>query len=213
MTIKTIVLDFDGVIVESEEIKNQAFRDLFSDYPQYVDQIMSYHLAHKTTSRYDKFEFIVTNILGETYNESRASVIDSRFSPLIRQRIIECPYVPGAEDFLDFFSSKLPLYLVSATPQGELGDIVKARGIGEYFKKTYGNPWQKTDAIEEIMHEENVIPEAIVYIGDTMDDYRVAEQLGLLFVGRINQQSFDSIKIMVCNDMVEVKNFVNDLID
>jgi len=213
MTIKTIVLDFDGVIVESEEIKNQAFRDLFSDYPQYLDQIMNYHLTHKTTSRYEKFEYIVTHILEETYDETRASEINSRFSPLVRQRIIECPYVPGAEDFLNYFSSKLPLYLVSATPQGELEDIIGARKIAQYFKKMYGNPWQKTDAIGEIMRKEAVDPECVVYIGDAMDDYRVAEQLGLLFVGRINQQSFDNLRNHAYIDLSEIQLFLQQLIN
>ncbi|MCP4608397.1 MAG: HAD family hydrolase [Planctomycetes bacterium] len=213
MTIKTIVLDFDGVIVESEEIKNQAFRDLFSNYPQYVDQIMSYHLAHKTTSRYEKFEYIVTQILGEVYDKARASAIDSRFSPFIRQRIIECPYVPGAKDFLDYFSSTVPLYLVSATPQEELGIIIESRTIDRRFKGVYGNPWQKTDAIDEIMREEKVAPEAVVYIGDTMDDYRVAEQLGLLFVGRVNKQSFDNIDIIAYDDLIEMKSYLQQMIE
>lgn len=213
MTIKTIVLDFDGVIVESEEIKNQAFRDVFSDYPQYLDQIMNYHLTHKTTSRYEKFEHIVTQILKETYNETRASEINSRFSPLVRQRIIECPYVHGSEDFLNYFSPTLPLYLVSATPQEELESIVEARMISQQFKKIYGNPWGKTEAISEIMREEKVSPEAVVYIGDTIDDYKVADQLELLFVGRINQQSFDGLEISAYDDMSQVMACIQGMVE
>lgn len=211
MTIKTIVLDFDGVIVESEEIKNQAFRDLFSNYPQYVDQIMSYHLAHKTTSRYDKFEYIVTHILGETCDEARASDIDSRFSPLIRQRIIECSFVRGAEEFLEYFSTSLPLYLASATPQEELESIIKARTIDSYFAGVYGNPWQKTDAIRQILELECVSPDSAVYVGDTRDDYEVAEALGVIFVGRTNQQTFDDLEIMAYSDLIEVKACVQKM--
>lgn len=208
MTIKTIILDFDGVIVESEEIKNQAFRDLFSDYPQYLDQIMSYHLEHKTTSRYEKFEHIVTHILGESYDNKRAEEINSQFSPFVRQRIIECPYVPGAEDFLRYFSSKLTLYLVSATPQEELEMILKSRGIDKYFTRVYGNPWEKTDAIGEVMREEGFGPEAIVYVGDTMEDYKVANQLGISFVGRLNKDPFDNLGIPVYKDMSEIQEYL-----
>ncbi|GAF78578.1 unnamed protein product, partial [marine sediment metagenome] len=32
--IKAIIFDFDGVIVESSDIKTEAFRELFQDYPQ-----------------------------------------------------------------------------------------------------------------------------------------------------------------------------------
>ena len=58
--IRAIVLDFDGVIVESLGIKTQAFRDLFSDYPQHLGDIMSYHLSHTSILRYIKFEYIKT---------------------------------------------------------------------------------------------------------------------------------------------------------
>ena len=41
--IKNIIFDFDGVILESVEIKTQAFAKLFSNYPLYIDEIISHH--------------------------------------------------------------------------------------------------------------------------------------------------------------------------
>ncbi len=41
--IKAILFDFDGVILESMDIKTKAFSKLFTKYPEYVDQIVKLH--------------------------------------------------------------------------------------------------------------------------------------------------------------------------
>ncbi|KFI34550.1 hypothetical protein HX99_01395 [Peptococcaceae bacterium SCADC1_2_3] len=41
--IKAIIFDFDGVIIESAEIKTRAFELLFAGYPDKVKEIIAYH--------------------------------------------------------------------------------------------------------------------------------------------------------------------------
>jgi len=206
-------LDFDGVIVESLDIKTQAFRDLFSDYPQHLDRIMSYHLAHNAISRYIKFEYIVRHILGEPYDTERGKELGARFSNLVCQKVIECPYVPGAEEFLQFFSSNVPLYLASSTPQEELEVITKARGIDRYFKRIYGTPWEKPDVIQKVILEEKVKPEEVIYIGDSKEDYAVAQKTGVLFIGRLNEEPFDTLEIPAYKDLFGVKRYLQKTMD
>jgi len=212
MTIKAIILDFDGVIVESEEIKNRAFRDLFSDYPEHLDEIMAYHLGHKAVSRYDKFEYIVTRILGQAYSEERAREIDARFSPLLRQRIIECPYVEGAEAFLEYFSSRLPLYVASATPQNELEAIIAGRRIGGYFKGIYGTPLEKEAIIREIVAGEKLMAQEAAYIGDTRADCEVARKVGAVFVGRMGADVFRGLSVPAFRDLHGVRGHLQGMI-
>ena len=38
--IKTVILDFDGVIVESVDIKTQAFKEIFGEYHDKLDEII-----------------------------------------------------------------------------------------------------------------------------------------------------------------------------
>ena len=211
--IKTIILDFDGVIVESLGIKTQAFRDLFSDYPQYIEQIMSYHLAHNSVSRYIKFEHIVKHILGETYDEERKRELGARFSQFVRQKVIECPYVAGAEEFLHYFSPRVPLYVASATPHEELEAIIKARGIGRYFKEIYGTPWQKGEVVQKVMLKEKVNADAVAYVGDSQEDYKVARDTGVFFVGRISEESFDNLEIPLYQDLFGVKTHLQSIMD
>ena len=56
--IKAIIFDFDGVLVESNHIKTEAFKELFQDYPQHLDEIVKYHVLNGGLSRYIKIQYI-----------------------------------------------------------------------------------------------------------------------------------------------------------
>ena len=56
--VKAILFDFDGVIVDSVDIKTIAFKELFSAFPEHSREIERYHLDHLGVSRYQKFEWI-----------------------------------------------------------------------------------------------------------------------------------------------------------
>ena len=53
--IKAIVFDFDGVILESVDIKTKAFIKLYENYPPKIkEEVKRYHLKHLGISRYEK---------------------------------------------------------------------------------------------------------------------------------------------------------------
>ncbi len=144
---KVIILDFDGVIVESVGIKDRAFNELYQGHPDHIDAIMSYHLAHNATIRFKKFKYISENILKRTYTLEDERLLSNRFSDLIFKEIVACPYVPGALEFLESFHGKLPMYLVSMSPQTELMRILEQRNLTRYFFEVFSSDWKKIDAI------------------------------------------------------------------
>lgn len=207
-----LILDFDGVIVESLGIKTEAFRELFSDYPEHIDRIMRHHLEYNAFSRFIKFKHIVTQILGETYDEEREKELGTRFSQLVYQKVVECPYVKGAEEFLGYFSGLVPLFVASSSPREELVAIIKARGIDRYFKGMYGTPWQKYDVFLKVMSEEKVTPDEVAYVGDSNEDLLVAEKTGVFFIGRLNEEVFNSSSIAIYPDLTGVKAHLQGMI-
>ena len=61
-----IIFDFDGVLVESVEVKTRAFAALYEKYGEdVVAQVVEYHLHHGGVSRFDKFRHFQTHILGQ----------------------------------------------------------------------------------------------------------------------------------------------------
>ena len=208
MRIKTIILDFDGTIVESVGIKDSAFKILFSEYPEHLERIMEYHLANNATVRFDKFKHITENILKKEYNEDMEKLLSRRFSELVFKRIVECPYVQGTEDFLNYFREKVPLYLASASPAEELEKILEARDLKKYFKNVYAIPWVKMDVIQDILKRENILPEEAVFIGDAFEDYEAARLTNVFFIGRDSNKSFHGADIPVYESMFDIKEFL-----
>ena len=208
MDIRTIILDFDGTIVESVGIKDKAFRVLYEEYPEKLDEIMEYHLDHNATVRYHKFRHIAENILKEDYTEEKEEELSEKFAELVFKNIVKCPYVEGGIDFLEYFYRKVPLYLVSASPEDELDRILDERELKKYFKDVYAIPWVKKDAVKEILLEEGINAEEAVFIGDTMEDYESASSSGVKFIARNSNKPFNGINIDLFKDMVEIREYL-----
>jgi phosphoglycolate phosphatase-like HAD superfamily hydrolase len=209
MKIKAIALDFDGVIVESNEIKHRAFSQIFAQSPRY-EQIMSYHYSHNHVCRQDKFRHILGNILKKSFQEADVAQLSKEFSELTRKEIITCPFVAGAEDFIKYFASKYPLYMASATPIDELMIITAARELNRYFKGIYGAPTKKAGIFADIFKKEKIAPADLLFIGDSKEDFDVAVHSGLQFIARVNGNSFQDIKAPKFKDLYEIKAFIVD---
>jgi len=213
--IKLIILDFDGVIIESANIKHEAFIEIFQDYEIVLDDIVEYLLQNKATSRYAKFRDIYENFIGEEYNRQIEKELGDKFSEIVFQKVIEASFVKGAEEFLKYFSKNYPIYIASNTPQEELNRILERRKIKKYFKEAYGSPpGTKIEFINEILKRENALPNEVVYIGDMIEDYRIAKQLNIFFIGRKNLESFNDFNIPQSSDLLGIKKLlINILIE
>ena len=184
MAYKIIILDFDGTLVESVGIKDRAFHEMFKTYPDKLEEIMRYHLENNATIRYDKFRYIFNEILKEDYTEEKEMELCGTYSGLVVDSIIKCQAVQGSTKFLECFSGEIPFYLVSVNPLPELEDILKARGMKNYFTKIYAHPWIKKNAIKDLMGIEGIGQNEILFIGDTYEDFNSARETGVTFIGR-----------------------------
>lgn len=181
---KVVILDFDGTLIESVGVKDAAFAELFSQYPQWRDEILPYHLENNATIRFEKFRHIVEDILAEEYTPEREAETCDRFAESVYAGLTGCEWVPGAIEALDRLGATAPLYLVSVSPPDELARVLEARGIADRLTGVYAHPWVKTDAFAEILKREGVTPDEAVFIGDTREDAAFAAAAGIPFVGR-----------------------------
>jgi phosphoglycolate phosphatase len=183
--LKAIVFDFDGVILESMNIKTQAFRDLFSDYPEHQEAIVKLHLDNGGMSRFEKFRIIYREFLGKHLTDADTDEMGQRFSRLVFDSVLKCPYVTGAHEFLEKVHKTYELYVASGTPQDELREIVRLRGLDHFFRNVYGSPDSKVTILARIMLEQSLKPEEVVFVGDAMGDYRSAKETSVHFIGRV----------------------------
>ena len=181
----TLIFDFDGVIVESIPLKTAAFREVFSFVPDHLDEIIAYHLENGGMSRYNKFRYIYADILHEPLTPDVEEHLAGEYVRLIFDAMLTVPYVEGAEDLLRDCSGALPLYIVSATPEGEMREIARRRDLTGYFVRIYGSPKTKVECIREILEETGAAPGEALFIGDAPNDWEAAYETGVRFVARI----------------------------
>jgi HAD superfamily hydrolase (TIGR01549 family) len=191
-----IVFDFDGVLVESNEIRFNGFRKLFKNYPQeQVDKLVSYAKANGGISRYKKIEYFFNVIRQESISYETVNRWASQFSELVEQDIVEAKPVEGALNFLEDYYNLIDFAIVSGSDQAELRRICEKRKIDRFFKTILGSPMEKKDNIAVLLSEQNWSHDKSVYVGDSINDLEAAKANNLDFVGRcsglIDWQNFD----------------------
>lgn len=209
--ISAAVFDFDGVVLESADIKTNAFRRLFDGNSAAV----AYHLAHQGVSRYEKFRHITTEILGRPFTEEDERRLGNRFAALVSDEVLACPFVPGARELLERRARELPLYVASGTPEEELRTIASARGMAGYFAGIYGTPPTKAQIIGRILADRGLAPANVVMVGDATTDLEGARAAGVQFVGRVrpgHPDPFTGEQVPVVSDLAELDHRWDELL-
>ena len=184
---QAIIFDFDGVVVESGEIKTQAFANLYQEYGEEVMvEVAKYHVLNGGMSRYQKFRYFQETLLEKpplTAEEERQ--LDQRFSELVVEAVIASAPVPGAAELIQREAGRIPLFVASGTPETELNTIVVRRGLGSYFTAVRGSPTPKQKLIADILTTHRLLPERVLMIGDALIDYQSAMVNNIAFIGRV----------------------------
>jgi phosphoglycolate phosphatase-like HAD superfamily hydrolase len=183
-----IIFDFDGVIVESGDIKTAAFRALYRPFgPDVEAAAVAYHLANGGISRRTKIRHIHREYLGIDLTATELETLAARFSALVEDAVVAAPMVEGAEEMLKRLDGHLPRFVVSGTPTEELTRIVSRRGLARAFTEVHGSPPEKPPIIRDILSRYGLTPADVVFVGDAMTDWRAAQETGIRFIGRVRE--------------------------
>ena len=208
--LRVIALDFDGTLVESNQIKDRAFEPIFSEWPEHTKSMMQWHLTHDSIERREKFRYFVEEILALPGQNDLIEKLTVRFGQLTKKAIIECPYVKGVYKFLEYIRNRVSVYLVSATPQLDLDQIIKARGLGGYFKDVYGAPTKKDETLKNIILLEKVSVDEILFIGDSPEDQQSAKNIGINFIGMQSERKLVKNENNIFPDFLRIKKYTEE---
>lgn len=185
MALSLIVFDCDGVILESVDVKTRAFARIGEEFgPEARDRLAAYHRMYGGVSRYKKFEWLYREVLGRPFSEKDLEALGEKFASHAYDEVTRCPLVPGAQEVLDRWHNRVPLYVASGAPQAELRQLLTARGLHRYFADIKGSPPGKTELLRSIVKEAGVRPADAVMIGDATTDQYAAEAVRTRFYGR-----------------------------
>ncbi len=179
-----VIFDFDGVLAASALIKSDAFRSVYADYgPEIIEAVVAYHAAHEGISRVIKIKHCHKELLGIDLDDQALARVVKTYQDNVESKVIACPWIAGARDFLELCHGKVPLIVASGTPQDELLRIVSARGMANYFTAVRGSPDTKEVIVNGAAKSYGFDPSAALFLGDAMTDFKAASVCGCRFIG------------------------------
>ena len=184
--LEAVVFDCDGVILESADIKSEAFRQVGGLFgPEIQARLYEYHLRHTGVSRYEKFAWLYRTELGREITADESRRLGETFAGYCLKAVLAAPLVPGFEEALAWFQSRgAALFVASGTPQAELETVIRARGLAGPFQAILGTPPAKSQLLARIITENGFDPGRVLMVGDGETDLRAARENGTLFFGR-----------------------------
>ena len=179
---QTLVFDCDGVVLNSNKIKTQAFYEATEHFGhEQAQALVDYHVANGGISRYAKFEYFITQILQQPFDAALNQDLLERFASAVKQGLMTCEVAEG----LDQLKAQTPnanWLIVSGGDQQELREVSTARDLAKYFQGgIFGSPDTK-DTILARELENGTITRPALFFGDSHYDYQAATTGGLDFI-------------------------------
>jgi len=179
---RALVFDCDGVVLDSNSVKTEAFYQASLPYGEDVAQAMvAYHVANGGISRYRKFKYLLTQILSGRQVADELPLLLERYAALVRDGLLNCAVAPG----LAALRESLPdsrWMIASGGDQAELREVFALRGLSDYFEGgIFGSPDPK-DLILQRERANGNLPQSALFLGDSRFDYQCAVGAGLDFI-------------------------------
>lgn len=209
---QALAFDCDGVLLDSNRIKTEAFYSAASVYGHEAAQaLVDYHVRHGGISRYRKFAYLFSDILHRKGDGCEQKALLTQYAALVRNGLLKCEVAPGLSDLREALPHSRWL-VVSGGDQVELREVLAARGVAGYFDGgIFGSP----DAKDQILLRELAsgnIPVPALFLGDSRFDYQCATQVGMDFVFLSNWSEFQEWPVFFAERPVPVKGSLADLL-
>lgn len=180
---RTLVFDCDGVVLDSNAVKSQAFHDVAAPLygAQIADRFVAYHKANGGVSRWVKFAHLMENMVGEPADAARVEALCAAYAARARAGLMTCAIADGL-DALRAATPNARWMIVSGGAQTELREIFMARGLSSLFDGgIYGSPDTKP-AILARAREAGALQAPALMLGDSPGDYEAAKGAGVDFI-------------------------------
>jgi phosphoglycolate phosphatase-like HAD superfamily hydrolase len=185
----TLVFDCDGVLLDSNSVKTEAFRSTAMPWDETAaEALATYHVANGGVSRYEKFAHFLDNILPEHADDAVPGhdgpcldTLLATFAQAARSGLMNCSIADGLEN-LRAATTGLSWMVVSGGDQVELREIFDKRGLAHLFDAgIFGSPDPKARILEREIDRGRIQYPAL-FLGDSRLDHEVAQAHGMEFL-------------------------------
>lgn len=218
--IKCVVFDFDGTLVDSNDIKRDAFFEVARPWDPSDEVVAEVFERWPAADRYGKAreiarELMVRKLLpGDSDLESWAARLANDYTSKCEAAIASCREMPGASTALEKLSAKgLLLFINSATPVVPLQRLTQLRNWDHFFRAVYGAESTKAKNLMQIARTSGTDRSEMVHVGDQLDDRHGAQQFGCHFVAMTagNTRSAVRNSSLFVEDLRQLPDLLDDI--
>src|SRR5215469_3044643 len=91
---KVIIFDFDGVILDSANIKLRAYSAIYSgEDPKKLTALIAHSQLHGGITRRIKFEYYEREFFGRNGDPASVEALCQRYSDIVFKAVLVCPFI------------------------------------------------------------------------------------------------------------------------
>jgi phosphoglycolate phosphatase-like HAD superfamily hydrolase len=181
---KTIVFDCDGVVLNSNHLKIQAYFDVAIEFGANQTQakaLVDHHIALGGISRYPKFEYFLREIMHQVVTNDAMNQLLKVFNTKVKRLLSTCEVSPYLNALRDA-TKDTKWMILSGGDQTEIREIFKLRQLDSFFDGgIFGSPDNKDQVLAREKNKGNIQFPAL-FIGDSQYDYLASTNAGLDFL-------------------------------
>ncbi len=199
--IKAIIFDVDGVIFDTNKIKEKVYEEkIFREYSTHdkvkLNRLIDAAKKIENPNRYSIINFIVNKLVEiNWYSENKNKLINEKLKKYEFETDLAyetASFIPGAEECIKEFSKKYFLCINTTIPQKKVKEILKLRRIDKYFRIILGitisSKKNKRDNIGIMLDKLKLTPNQIIFVGDGERDRECIEKFrGMHFIAVRNE--------------------------
>lgn len=181
---KTLVLDCDGVVLNSNKTKVNAYFEVAKRNgatDAQAQALVDHHVQKGSFPRNGKIEYYLKEILKQEVTDEVMQRYMHTFDEILDKTLMDCEVAPGLQALRDI-TRHSKWMLLSGGDQRELRTIFARRNLADFFDAgIFGGPDTKDVVLAREKANGNLQLPAL-FIGDSKYDHQAATCAGLDFV-------------------------------
>lgn len=213
---KTIIFDCDGVVLNSNKVKTQAFYNTALAFGQAAaERLVKYHVERGGISRYEKFQWFIDSLneedLAQSNDKPNLDKLLEKYAAEVHKGLRSCQIAESLTELREKTKGSTWL-IVSGGDQAELRELFAERDIAELFDGgIYGSPDTKESILDREKKRGNIGKKAL-FLGDSKYDYEAAKSADLDFIFLYEWTEFTDYKAFFANTNIKAYENISSLL-
>ena len=210
---KTILFDCDGVVLNSNFLKIEAYRLTaleFGASEEDAMKLVNHHIEYTGISRNIKFTYFLEKILNKPVDDASMNHLLNQLNYEVERLLENCEIAQGL-DVLREKTKDSNWMIVSGGDQEEIIRLFTRKNLLKYFDVgIFGSPDSKEDIVARELKKPTGQRPAL-FIGDSKYDYQVAKKNNLDFIFLSHWTNFFEWKSFCAENKIEIYQKLDDL--